>query len=337
MATVNTASRLRFFLIWLTALIGIVALLALLQYHGVIDLPSLAALNQPDFDPETGELVTIPRLRGTGIFNDPNDLSLMMVMGIYLCLYWLGCREMGALRVLWSGLLIVFLYALMLTHSRGGLLALAGGLLVLFQARYGLTKAVALGVLVLPLMLVLFGGRQTRFDISDRNDTAQERLQIWAEGLGFLRREPLFGIGYNQFAEECSYGLVAHNSYVHSYAELGFLGGTLFVGVFYTAYLTLRGLGKKDPEECGQESDRLRPVLMAMLTGYLIGMFSLSRCYVIPTYLVPGLVTAYLQVTPRGTITPLRWNGRLAGRLAVASTACVAALYLFVRSFVQFG
>jgi hypothetical protein len=33
---------------------------------------------------------------------------------------------------------------------------------------------------------------------------------------------------------------------------------------------------------------------MAMLAAYMVGMFSLSCYYVIPTYLVPRRVTAYL-------------------------------------------
>jgi hypothetical protein len=149
-ATVNTAVRLRCFLLCLSGLIAIVAGLALLQYHGVIDLPALTAIDQPDFDPDTGQFVTIPRLQGTGIFNDPNALSLMLTIGILLCLYWLGSPSMTSLRPLWLGVLGVCAYGLMLTQSRGGLLALAAGLLVLFQARYGWSRCVALAILLGP-------------------------------------------------------------------------------------------------------------------------------------------------------------------------------------------
>ncbi|MBY0522436.1 MAG: O-antigen ligase family protein [Gemmataceae bacterium] len=337
-ATVTTASRLRVFLLCLTGLISLVAVLALLQYHAVIDLPALSAVEQPDLDPETGQLVIIPRLRGTGIFNDPNDLSLIIVIGILLCVYWLGSTPMGGLRFLWLGPLLIFVYALTATHSRGGLLALGLGLLVLLQARFGWSRAAALAAFVLPVLLVIFGGRQTRFDLGDRNDTAQERVQIWAEGLGFLRREPVFGIGYGQFAEECSHGLVAHNSYVHSFAELGLVGGTCFVGAFFVALLTLRRLGPPHAQPPGSELARLRPYLTAMLAAYMVGMFSLSRCYVIPTYLVVGLATAYLQATSaKSPLPPLKLDRRLVGQVALASAGCVAFLYVFVRTFAQFG
>ena len=334
---VNTASRLRWFLLCLSGLITVVAMLALLQYHEIIDIPALSALEQPDFDAETGQLVTIPRLRGTGIFNDPNDLSLILALGILLCLYWLGSRPMGGIRYMWLGALALFIYGLIMTHSRGGLLAVSAGLLVLIRARYGWWQAIGLALCGFPLLLFA-GGRQTRFALSDQNDTAQERVQIWAEGLGLFRREPLFGIGYNQFAEENSFGLVAHNSYIHSYVELGFLGGTFFVGAFVAAVLALRHRGATRTEGHNGELSRLRPYLMAMLAAYMVGMFGLSRCYVIPTYLVPGLVTAYLQVTSGSPgVVPLRVDGRLLSRLGLASAICLAFHYCFVRTFAQFG
>jgi O-antigen ligase len=163
-------------------------------------------------------------------------------------------------------------------------------------------------------------------------------VQIWAEGLGLIRGAPLFGIGYGKFEEENSFRLVAHNSYIHSYAELGYLGGTLFVGLYFSAFLTLRRLRLPHAQIRNAELLRLHPYLIAMLAAYMVGMFSLSRCYVIPTYLVPGLVTAYLQAAPAWpTGPPLRFGGRLVGQMSLVSAACVAFLYFFVRTFAQFG
>ena len=39
----------------------------------------------------------------------------------------------------------------------------------------------------------------------------------------------MFGIGESRFHEEIH--KVAHNSYVHAYAEMGFFGGTVFLSI----------------------------------------------------------------------------------------------------------
>ena len=81
----------------------------------------------------------------------------------------------------------------------------------------------------LPIMFILFGGRQTNINMGG-DDTMQERVQLWSEGLDLFREAPVFGIGYREYAEQV--GQVAHNSFVHCYAELGFFGGTIFLAAF---------------------------------------------------------------------------------------------------------
>ena len=40
---------------------------------------------------------------GTGIFNDPNDLALVLVAAIPLCLYWLTDPTKKMMRPFWLG------------------------------------------------------------------------------------------------------------------------------------------------------------------------------------------------------------------------------------------
>jgi len=89
---VNTPSRMRWFLTWLVGFIVVIAGLALLQFHGEIYIPALEAMEQTDIDEETGEIIVFYRLCSTGIYNDPNDLCLILVTGMVICLYWLTNR-----------------------------------------------------------------------------------------------------------------------------------------------------------------------------------------------------------------------------------------------------
>src|SRR5437016_3382643 len=79
----------------------VVTTIALLQYHGVIDLPGLSEIAQGHVDSETGEVSVLLRLVSTGIFNDPNDLSLLLILASGACVYSFGDRRWGAWRWIW--------------------------------------------------------------------------------------------------------------------------------------------------------------------------------------------------------------------------------------------
>jgi putative inorganic carbon (HCO3(-)) transporter len=334
-AVVDTPERLRKFLVCLAGFISILAVIGVLQYHGWIEMASLTTLEERRLDPESGEFILIPRLRATGIFNDPNDLCLVLGMGILISLYFLGDKRQGSIRLIWLTPLALFGYTLILTKSRGGLIGVAAGLFILGQTRYGWRKALTVAMLCLPVFLLL-GGRQANIDLGDKEDTAQARIQLWAEGFALFRHSPLFGISANKYAEEM--GLVAHNSFVHGYVELGLIGGTMFVGAFFCA---LAGLWRMRSEAAGEgntELLRLRSYIMAMVIGYGVGLLSLSRNYVVPTYLALGLATIYLRVSAEKTWMPaLTFDRRLMKQLAMVSMASVAVIYLSIRLLGQWG
>src|SRR5262249_52517840 len=139
---------------------------------------------------------------------------------------------------------------------------------------------------------VLVGGRQANIDTS--GGTGQTRIQLWMDGLMLFFRSPIFGIGPGNFGE--ALGHVAHNSYVHAFTEMGLVGGTLFVGIVYYShwmFFRLRVAGDlvKDPDLY-----RMGPYVTAAVTSYSVGMLSLSNCYVVPTYAIFGLATAYINL-----------------------------------------
>jgi putative inorganic carbon (hco3(-)) transporter len=333
-AVVDTPARLRHLLYALAGLILVVTLIAVFQYHGIIHIEGFEAVEDVEFDPKTGEYYVVMRMCSTGIFNDPNDLCLLLVTGIAVGLYLLGDRRLGPLRMAWLGPIGLFGYALTLTHSRGGFLALLACLLILFWARFGWRKAIPLIVIFLPAMFLLFAGRQT--NLSAGGDTGQQRIQLWTEGLVLMRGSPLFGIGWDRYAAEL--GLVAHNSFVHSFVELGFFGGTMFFGAFY---LCLTGLGRAaDGQDAAVDPElrRLRPYLMALVSGYAVGMLTVSRCYIVPTYMVLGICTAYFDAVATDAWRPIpRLDGALALRLAAASAIALGLIYVYTRFAVRWG
>jgi O-antigen ligase len=330
-AVIDSAERLRRFLACLVLLGVVVTTLALLQYHGYLDIPALAEVQHGYTDSATGEHSTVVRLVSTGIFNDPNDLCLLLVFTMAACVYGLDAASPTLFRYCcWAAPLILFAYALTLTQSRGGFLGVLAAVVVLIWTRLGWRKGLPIASIALPVMFFLYSGRQT--DLAMDDGTAQERVQLWSQGLTLFRRAPVFGIGYGQFVEEI--GKVAHNSFVHTFAELGFLGGTAFLGAFALAFRTVQQTRAASTES---EITRLRPYLLAIITGYAVGMLSLSRAYVVPTYLVLALAVAYSQIAraaPAATPFP-RVGTRLVLRLSALSVTFLAATYAFVRLFVR--
>jgi O-antigen ligase len=332
-ALVTTLTRLRSFLFWLTVIVMVLATVALLQYHGVVNIPGLEECQQRILDDEDEPGVML-RLVSVGIYNDPNDLCLILSFGIMMCLYWLGEQRAGPARILWVLPLGVFAYALMLTHSRGGFMGLVGGLAVLFHARFGWKKAIPLIAVTLPLLLYLFAGRQTNIDLSNSDDTAQARILIWRDGLALFREAPLFGIGAGRYVDEV--GFVAHNSFVHCFTELGFFGGTLFAGGFVLSAWGLYRVGSARRAILDPEVARLHPYLLAGVVAYIIGMLSLSRAYVVPTYLTVGLASAYLGLPAVAErVAAPRMSFRLLAILAVVGLLTLASLSIFVRLFAR--
>ncbi|MDB5357474.1 MAG: hypothetical protein JWN24_3927 [Phycisphaerales bacterium] len=329
---VNSAARLRTFLLVIAGFILCTAVLCLLDHHGIIDIPALSDLNVAyGEDAETGEVAYIQRLRAMGIFNDPNDFALILNAATFICLHWLISQKNWLVKIAWAIPIGILVYALTLTQSRGGFLSLMAGLLILLFTRIRPKRAVLIAACLLPAMLIAFGGRLTNIDVADRNDTAQGRIQLWRDSLVEFHRKPLFGIGQGNLAD--TIGMVAHNSYVHSYAELGFFGGTVFVGAFYLAFTEISALRPAKTPRVPAELRALRLCLLPVLGAYMMGIYSLSRGYGNSTYLVLGFAGAFLAlIAASGIRTPCPSYPR-ARRLVLVSVGCVLYFELFVRIF----
>ncbi len=329
---VDSPVRLRTFLFWTTTFATVTVGLAVLQYHGVVALPNLNPIIDGVRDAATGKEEKIVRLTGSGIFHDPNEVGVLISVLVVLNLYWLTDRRSGAVRLLWIGPFLLCLYAMSLTQSRGALLALVAGLSVLLVARFGWRIAVLLGVLVVPALFWFLTGRQT--DLSTGEGTAQERIQVWSDALMAWRYAPLFGVGREAFGQV--EGHVAHNSYLETFVALGVFGGMLFLGAFYLAVAQLGRLGdRRKHAPLDPEMARLHPYVFGVVAAWAAGMMSLTLCYMIPTYTVLALATAYSRTAPVHPALPApRFDLRLLGRLLAVAAAGGAVLYLFVRLFV---
>jgi hypothetical protein len=334
-SVVNSTQRLIWFFGSVIVFALITNILAVLQYHGYINIEALTVLMELDYDEMTGERFETPRMRATGIFNDPNDLSMIIVASLMLCSAGLFHAQLGPARFLLLLPMSFFIFALRCTQSRGGLLALAAGLGAMVYAKYGWKKAVLTALMASPLVL-LVGGRQADLAGAMSGGTGEARTELWSESLQLFKQSPLFGIGYQQYSEVPMQ--VAHNSFVHSTTELGFFGGMVYLGAFAIPLFALGQLIFRQKQIADPQLRHLLPFVFGLLVAYSVSMLSLSRCYVVPTYLVAGVAAVYLRAVGRKIVLPtFTFNRALLARLAFAQVAMLVVTYLYIVVAVRLG
>lgn len=133
----NTPERFRMFLGWIVLFVIILTTYALLEFHGYIDIPSIQPIMQKMYDKEAGCEIWVPRLVSSGIYNDPNDMCLILTTGMVCCLARSTTASNIFMRVVWLLPIIMFAYAMKLTQSRGGMLGIIVALATLICFRLG--------------------------------------------------------------------------------------------------------------------------------------------------------------------------------------------------------
>jgi len=223
------------------------------------------AMQEPFFDSGRGEF----RIRWIGIFNDPNDLALLYVVGASFLVSFIFSKTTFVLKLVSAAFLVVIGRALYYTNSRGGFLAMAASVAVCFFLRMK-NKILALIVGGLLAFCVVIVGPSRMSQISASEASAHGRIDAWHEGFQMLKRRPLFGVGYDMFSDY--HEIVAHNSYISVAAELGIVGLYFWMGLIYVSITGSYKVVKQEPS--------LSPYVHGAMTGlfgFLAASYFLSR------------------------------------------------------------
>lgn len=336
---VTTPARLRALLICVLCFAGLVSLLAILRFHDVIELNTIESLKDSATG-RYGDTVSFRRLQGTGIFQDPNELCVMLAALLPVCLYFLLTDRNVFLRALCLPLVPLFLYAIFLTQSRGGFIAFAGGMGTLVWLRFGWKRAALIGAVGLPILLVLFAGRQT--EISTTANTAQTRVELWRDWFMVFRENVVFGKGMtvpkedevkNRRSDEAKQHL-AHNSFLQGFADTGVFGGCLMIGAFFTALWSLYRCHTSQSLLLDADLKAMHPFVMGMVTAFVLGMMTLTINYMVPTFMILALAVAFTQMARRSALIappPLRMDVSLLLRFGAVGFGFLVFIFLFIR------
>jgi len=264
--------------------------------------------------------VDAERIGGAGV--DPNYLALSLAAALSLAFGALANRSAAVpARMLAAGASIILLTALLLTASRTGLVALAGGS-VCALAIAGRRRRVPVLLAVLAMFtagavwVLEIAPREVRDHITQTTGGGTGRTDIWTVGLRMAKANPLVGVGADNYRLSAVHYLlepgeirradfivdrpkVAHNIYLQVWAELGLVGLALFlVLVGFAITCGLRAIRLFDRMADAGMAVISRSVVVAISCA-LIGAFFVSIHYEKSLWLLLALGPCLLALARR--------------------------------------
>lgn len=270
------------------------------------------------------------RVRYRGEVNDPNELALSICIGGLAFVIAFVQRKRTPVAVVFGVIgSVMVLWTVLMTQSRGGLVVAMAVPGVYFIRRYGVPGLFAAAAAATPLLLL--GGNGGR-DESAALMSTELRYEAWASGLMMFKRSPLFGVGHRQFGE--NFFMTAHNSYVLTLAELGFIGQVLFVTLIYLSIKGLWvGLARLEHIPGAQVARTWGMALLAGFVGIVFQIGTLSFAYHSVLWMFLGLAAAWIGAV-RHHMPDLQIKMTLRD-LSIVVVACVVYTLLILPLFLK--
>lgn len=215
------------------------------------------------------------RTRWLGIFDGPGVFCVVYTMALPFAMQYLGKPFGVAVRTFGLAMFAALLLATYYTGSRGGILATVGviGLYVLAKSRVSFRKLMVVGGLCMVLLALL----PSYFtSTSDSSQSAQHRIEMWAEGIEMVQYNPVFGIGRGNFLSYTS-KLIAHNSAIEIMGETGATGLFLWLGIIYMAFKNLLA-GYRQNSENSRTQSYIAAIGLS-IAGYLMSSIFVTLEY----------------------------------------------------------
>jgi O-antigen ligase len=214
-------------------------------------------------------------------YSNPNDLALVMALVTpFIFALLLGAGSIVK-KAIWVVALCGMAYAVLLTSSRGGLIAFLVAVVVSlwefgFKGRRIYLILVA-GVGIFALLVASsssrMGERMRAMASPDEDESAYQsridRQMLFWRSIDLTKEHPLFGIGSGNFAELSGNWHVTHNTYTELSAEGGIPALVLFLLILWRSFGNLRGARRaaRDKPEQLLWIGGLRASLLAFMAG----------------------------------------------------------------------
>jgi putative inorganic carbon (HCO3(-)) transporter len=179
-------------------------------------------------------------------FNNGMGSNELGALEAQFCLFLLGLRAFEKRRILrWAylGLALLSGYCVMVSFSRGAYIALLMGWLFLGIVKERVLGLTLLGFLFTWQAIVPNAVKDRVFMTYDSEkgeleSSASTRVTLWEDAFEAFTQEPIFGKGYNtyRFLGRMGGWRDSHNFYVKLIFELGVVGFTIYLTMFWKLY-----------------------------------------------------------------------------------------------------
>jgi len=256
-------------------------------------------------DPLTGQaLVEGSRAAMVGSLDDPNDLSLVLLMPLPFCV--IGMLDLkGWKRITMTILAITIIAGIISTQSRGGLLGLFAVIAILLNRKVK-NKLILVTVLSsFVLLAVIAAGiterRTTQMQNSGLDDSASDRLTAWQVGIEMFAHTPIWGIGFSGFVENSQHTrlglpLEPHNTLVKVLAETGLLGFIPFAMLLYLTIKNSLALGLTVKNQANSFTDAMKSGAFPCFMGFMVSAFFLTHAWTSFIYIFHAQIGANFSI-----------------------------------------
>ncbi len=264
------------------------------------------------------------RTRWVGIFDGPGVFCVMFTVALPFATQFLAAAYAAPTRMIALGVLLPLLgMAIFSTGSRGGYLTAIAilGFWVLSRFKVSFGKLVVTAIVAAAGMML---GPAYLTSAKDSNKSAQNRVEMWAEGIEMVQQNPALGIGKGRFVSYTG-KLIAHNSGIEVMGETGFVGLLLWFGITYVGMKNLirRYAEAQDPRE--------RELLIALglsLIGYHVSALFVTLEYE-TLYFILGLTAGVRNWVQ----TPVSYTRRDLKIMLMIAAGFFVFIKLFVRAY----
>ena len=241
---------------------------------------------------------------------DGNDFALSVNVTIPFCLFLMLNSQRTIWKLIWAGLLFLLVAAVVMTQSRGGILALSGiGLYYWFKNKrkmFGVIGIILVVGFVFAIAPQQFFDRMATLTKTgeERDGSAQGRILAWTAAIQMALDHPFLGVGAGHFPvkygaeyQTKEYGInalpwvTAHSSYFLLLGELGFPGLIFLIGFLVSNFLATERLLRMPKQEFANGGQyNLLVAVNASLIGFAIGGAFISAAYYPHIYLLAALL-----------------------------------------------
>ncbi|MCF2947749.1 O-antigen ligase family protein [Paraglaciecola aquimarina] len=241
-------------------------------------------------------------------YRDENKFAMLFVTGMPFLLFGVFYFRSLIIRGIFGLGLLFLWHSIILTGSRGGLLAVA--VATIFS--YFLIKSRIFGVMLVGGLVaaVIYQGGTLLTRTTDTIGAAEvqseqaidPRVQSWKVGLGLIAKFPILGVGVQRFQEATRIyypqqnPYVAHNTFLNFAANTGITNGLIYLAFLWLQYKRFRKIRKKEKDPRSTIT-YLNNSIMAAFVGFYTGSMFLDLIIYEPFYLLLllGILLEHIQ------------------------------------------